>query len=198
MKKMNLAHEGGMTLVETVVAVTVLVFAITGPMVLAYQSIRATRDVRNELTATHLASEAIEIIHNIRANNSTDDTTTSGTNWLNNISCSTGCIVDVTQQSNPNVWNNNALRACTSCDNITSTQSRLYYNPTSGQYIQRNGGMPNGYELSPFRRVVRVVNTAGTPIATVTATVYYRRNNGTEGNVTLVEEIYNWFPQTTP
>ena len=93
----------GITLIETVVAVTILVAAITGPMTLASQSLRASRDARNELMATHLAEEGVEIVHSLRDNNSATDVSATHTSWMNTLytACFNGCGADPTDHSVP-------------------------------------------------------------------------------------------------
>ena len=95
----------GITLIETVVAVGILVAAIAGPMTLASQSLKASRDARNELIATHLAEEGIEVLHSMRDNNSATDNSPQRLGWMNTIliACSGGCVIDPTDHTTP-VW----------------------------------------------------------------------------------------------
>jgi len=67
----------GFTLLETLAAVSVLTFAIVGPLTLAYYSIRSSSVSQNQLTAFYLAQEAIEYIKNLRDNNAL----TGKANW---------------------------------------------------------------------------------------------------------------------
>src|SRR3989338_4478804 len=59
----------GFTLLETIVAVSILVTAIVGPFSLASQSINAQGRAKNNLIAANLAQEGLELFRNYRANN---------------------------------------------------------------------------------------------------------------------------------
>ena len=191
---MNIPHtQKGITLIETAVAVTILVAAITGPMTLASQSLKASRDARNELIATHLAEEGIEIVHNIRDNNSATDVTAQRTAWMNSItaSCSLGCVIDPTDHSTP-VWGPNVLLACPGGD-CTSVKY-LYYNPGTGLYKQNLSAPGAPWGATQFTRVI-TVESVGPALhqARVTAVVTYP-GFGNIHTVTLTDDLYNWFP----
>lgn len=56
----------GFTIIETLVAISLLLLAITGPMVFAQTGLRAAFQSRDQITAFHLAHDAIEFIKNRR------------------------------------------------------------------------------------------------------------------------------------
>lgn len=62
-------HERGMTLVETLVAVTILSVAIVAPMLLTMQSLAAAYHARDQVIASNLAQEAIEAVRSVRDGN---------------------------------------------------------------------------------------------------------------------------------
>lgn len=62
-------NNSGFTLIETLVAVLVLVLGLLGPLALAAQSISAGRLSRNRLIAANLAQEGIELVRNLRDEN---------------------------------------------------------------------------------------------------------------------------------
>lgn len=83
----------GFTLLETLVAISVLIMATVGPMTLASQSIRNASLLRNQTIAYFLAEEAAEYIHNRVDTNSF----TPGTDWLFGLDACLGggsCRVD--------------------------------------------------------------------------------------------------------
>jgi prepilin-type N-terminal cleavage/methylation domain-containing protein len=56
----------GFTLIETLVAVTILTFAVVGPMVTASRAIVAVESARDHLTASYLAQEGVEYVRAAR------------------------------------------------------------------------------------------------------------------------------------
>jgi len=74
------ARSRGFTLLETLVAFTVIVGGILGPFTLASRSIGAAIFARNELIAANLAAEGIELVHGFRTSN-----VLSGAVWDNNL-----------------------------------------------------------------------------------------------------------------
>jgi prepilin-type N-terminal cleavage/methylation domain-containing protein len=59
----------GFTLVETLVAISILSLAITGPLVIAQKGIGSAVYARDEITAFYLAQEAVEYARNVRDTN---------------------------------------------------------------------------------------------------------------------------------
>ncbi len=59
----------GFTLVETLVAIAVLMIAIAGPLVVASKGLTAALISRDQMTASLLAQETMEMIKNTRDNN---------------------------------------------------------------------------------------------------------------------------------
>lgn len=69
--------QGGQSLLEMLVALLILVTALTATIVLIVTSINASRDSRNKLIASNLAREGIEMVRNIRDSNWVDPSTTT-------------------------------------------------------------------------------------------------------------------------
>jgi Tfp pilus assembly protein PilV len=200
---MNMRTHSGITLVELVVAVGVLTFAIAGPMTLASSSLRATRDAENELIATHLAQEGIEIIHSVRDNNSAKDDDPSALDhkgWTKKVvdivsACggTYGCVVDVTGR-NPSRWQTSVFSKCLNDANCLD-QNRIYTHRTTGFYRQSGSTLPTPHWTpSPFRRTVRVVVVDPKRELRVISTVSYTSISGTTRNVEVSTVLYNWFP----
>lgn len=191
----NSPYIQGFTLIETMVAISILITAITGPMVLAASSIRATRDARNELIATHLAEEGVEVLHNIRDNNVTNYPVGS---WMRDIlpNCSgNGCVVDVTAQDPVYVWSAAAVIPCTAgCTN----ESQVFYNPNTGLYRQFSSPLGVPWVKTPFRRIISVVGvddpTNPQQQVRILGTVTYLGFGGVLKTLTIDDDLYNWFP----
>ncbi len=79
----------GFTLIETMIAVTILTFAVAGPLYTASRAILAATISRDQLTASYLAQEGIEYVRALRDNEYLSAhaqpgiTDVSGTAWNN-------------------------------------------------------------------------------------------------------------------
>lgn len=87
--RIKAAHIGrtdkrGFTLVEAMVAISILSLAITGPMLIAQKGIGSAIYARDQITAFYLAQEAVEYIRNVR-----DTNRIAGSSWLNGL---TACV----------------------------------------------------------------------------------------------------------
>lgn len=56
------------TLVETLVAITILMIAVAGPLTIANKALRSALYARNQVVANYLAQDAMEMVKNIRDN----------------------------------------------------------------------------------------------------------------------------------
>ena len=59
----------GFTIVETLVAIAVLMIAIAGPLVIANNGLVAAQNAKNQMTASFLAQESMMVIKNIKDSN---------------------------------------------------------------------------------------------------------------------------------
>ena len=105
------SENGGFTLIETLVAVTILSAAIAGPMALSIKNIGTASVSKDQLVAFYLGQEAIEYVRNVR-----DTNILSENGWLDGLgdclpSSPNGCYIDVI---------NNAITACEvdGCSNL--------------------------------------------------------------------------------
>ena len=105
--------EKGFTLVETLVAIAILMLAILGPLDIASSGLRDSLFAKDQVTAYYLAQEGIEYVRYIRDYNYITYGSTG--NWLNgldggngspNCITSTGCIVDPVSFVNSSSDNN--------------------------------------------------------------------------------------------
>ena len=80
----------GFTILETLIAISIILLAITGPVDIIAQALKASYFSRDEITAFYLAQEVIEYTRNQRDNNALDPTTVS-IDWLKNVG-GLGCI----------------------------------------------------------------------------------------------------------
>lgn len=90
----------GFTLIETLVAVSIITLSISGPLFTANRAIVAAENARNQLTASYLAQEGIEYVRLMRDNEylvayQTNPVTASSVAWTNFISG--GSVASITQ-----------------------------------------------------------------------------------------------------
>jgi Tfp pilus assembly protein PilV len=78
---------GGFTIIETLVAITVLMIAVAGPLVVASKGLNSALYARDQVTASFLGQESMEVIKNQRDNNKEGDK-----NWLDQILLPSNCI----------------------------------------------------------------------------------------------------------
>jgi Tfp pilus assembly protein PilV len=68
MYKINFKNKKGFTIIETLVAVTILMISIVGPLTIAQKSLMASIYARDQVTASFLAQDMIEKIKNDKSN----------------------------------------------------------------------------------------------------------------------------------
>lgn len=166
----------GFTLVETLVAITVVVTAMVGPLYAVQQSLNASRTAREQLIASSLAQEGVEYVRGIRDNNYLYlfMYPGSGRSWLfgvdgtgGSVNCITAtCAVDPTQLT------------------VSRTILPLYLDPT-GLYNQASSGTP-----TPYTRTVQLSAVSATEML-VTVTVTWT-SKGQQRNVVVREYLHNW------
>lgn len=176
------APERGFTLVETLVAIAILMITIAIPFYSLQQAITASQVARDQVIASSLAQEGAEYIYFIRNNNylyfKQNNVYSGASGWLSSLdSCLTttspgiGCTVDPAQSS---------IAACPSagCSPLYLNSSNLYTQSATGATLTR------------FTRTVRVESLSATSArVTVTVTWISVRRAYT---VTVTETLYNW------
>lgn len=87
----------GFSLIETLVAITILVFGIIGPLTLAQINLRSFPQIRDRMIAEYLAAEGINAVRNKRDTALIQDPN-SGLPNFNASGCASanGCFVDAT------------------------------------------------------------------------------------------------------
>ena len=97
----------GFTLIETIVAITILMISIVGPLALASKGIVYAEYVRDEITAFNLAQEAMESIRNIRDENISNRLPGG---WLLDIDKCLSTAVPPVSLCRLDIWKSNSLR----------------------------------------------------------------------------------------
>lgn len=164
-------HTKGFTLVETLVAITILLIAIVGPLYAVHRSLVASYTARDSLTAIALAQEGLEYVRRVRDTNYLSNQ--SG--WLNGLGAcegAQGCMID------PNATSNQ-VRAYSASNAVLRLDGSYRYTLESTGTITRF-----------TRRVTITVQPSGNE-ANVSTTVSWSTFR-IPYSVTVTERLYNW------
>lgn len=184
-QKLQKNNNGGFTLIETIVAIFILVLAVTGPMSAAQNSLKASFLARDQVVAFYLAQDVIEYLKNYKDENMIDNLDRNTRVIIpNNIlsKCdSKPCNVD-TLNNNPAEPDN--IKTCTAygCD-------PLFFNSTNKTYSAKSGGT-----ASKFTRETLIEEIVLNEEYSVTVTVKWKPNFFTPREIVVQENLYNWLP----
>ncbi|MEK7179019.1 MAG: hypothetical protein AAB727_02060 [Patescibacteria group bacterium] len=156
----------GFTLLESLVAITVVLLAVVGPLTIVSKNLSFARFARDQITAFYLAQEAVEFVRNTRDNN-----ILSSQSWLNGLSaCVSGiCMIDVPAD---------AVTSCGgSCDPLKISAAGLYGYTTGNRTI--------------FTREVAISEISGNREATLDVTIRWEQGLLTR-DFSIREHILNW------
>ncbi len=181
----------GFTLIETMVAITILTLAIAGPLFTASRAIVAAQISRDQLTASYLAQEGIEYVRAMRDNaylsayqaGGANVSTTAWDTFLNasiNQCRATTCTLDPSR--NMGSGSGMSLSPCSgsSCVSLYVTQLS---NGTYG-YTQQGG------TATPFTRTVQAIDVSSSD-ERIVSTVSWSFH-GTLYSVTISDHLTPW------
>lgn len=156
--------KGGFTLIETMVALTIVLVAVVGPISLIANSLRNIYFARDKMVAVNLAQEGIEVVRQKR-----DSNLLAGAIWDEGIIIG-GYIIDVGA--------NQPIIPCSPCD------QKVYLDSTTGLYRQGSGFNT----ATQFSRVVAISGSGDE--RKVTSTVTWNTGNDA-GTITAIEFLFN-------
>ncbi|MBI2056017.1 MAG: type II secretion system protein [Candidatus Sungbacteria bacterium] len=197
----------GFTLLETVVALAVILGALVGPVSLIIRGINNFSFAKNKLIAINLAQEGIELVRVIRENNQICIEKNTGTlqTWQTDYNGITGSTLLGTQRTIDAIAVTQYL--CGSgvlISNPTLTvpsagcANKLRFDPATGRYGYVSG-QPTLFSRClnisrPFSAESGPPGSAAIPTADimdVTATISWNER-GINRTLTLTERLYNW------
>jgi prepilin-type N-terminal cleavage/methylation domain-containing protein len=171
--------DNGFTLIESLVAISILLLAITGPLTLVTSSFFASFVARDQLVASYLVQDAIEYVRAVRDGNFLEniDTGTPVADWLDGhpVIDLTDCIADTCSVDT----------AAEEIDICVGDQCIVLYDSNTGVYGHNTG------EDSIFTRTVQLTEVVPDEEYILEAVVSW--NTGTSvKSVTAEEHIFNW------
>ncbi len=162
----------GFTLIETFVAITILVTAIAGPLTLASKGLQSATLARDQLIASFLAQEGIEFVREHRDNNAL--AASRPADWLEGLSA---CVDPSTCTVDPAP---DTVAACNgACPALRLDTSSGFYN-----YNGSNGA-------TQFTRTIKIIRNANGREAKVYSTVNWRTGMY-ERDLVLEADLLNW------
>lgn len=167
--KNQVSQSAGFSLVETLVAITILLIVIVGAMSISAKAAKSTSFSNEQVVAFFLAQEGVEIIQKTRdeflLQNFATNPQTGWTNFLNSYaSCyaANGCGVELYTNTT------GGLKTPVSC---TGTNCALYYKSSGGR--SRYTHTAAGATPTVYTRVIKLVPTGNREVK-VTSTVTWR------------------------
>lgn len=203
MSMKSIAFNRGFTLIETLVAVSILALSISGPLFTANRAIVAAENARNQLTASHLAQEGIEYVRWMRDNEylaayKTDPSTATTASWAGLLTggsaasitpCRTSrCMLDPAQVMGSGTGSMYSLQPCGDATHPACTPLYLSNNIYTEQAVGT---------ITPFTRTVQVLDipgTEGTPLypdKKVISTVSWSYHS-TPYTITITDHLTPW------
>ncbi len=182
-KKNKSKIKQGFTLIETLVAITVLTIAVAAPLTLSSQSLSVAYTARDQVVAFHLAQEAIETVRAQRDHNLLNTLkNNSNSDWLD------GLIVE-SPGGNPKPFIVDSITGkFTACTNRESSCPYLKFDKSTGFYGYKNGSK------SKFKRFVHITEIANTNSdeVRVKVVVSWKSGSFSARQVVIEENLFNW------
>lgn len=147
----GLEEKKGFTIVESLVAISILMIAVLGPLVVVSQAFKVSFFARDQMNSFYLAQEAIEYVRNTRDRNSLVETDPN--NWLNGIAVDgfgvpIAVVVNDIGASAPvkyQLVRSSGAYKLLRCPGTPSVCPKVRYTAASGLYGAETGGVFSVY-----------------------------------------------------
>jgi hypothetical protein len=170
-------RRSGQTIVESMVAISLLIIGFLGMIILINRSIGINRVVTDNYTATYLAAEGIEVTKNL-----IDGNFVQGSPWFSGFSsCTSGCDWEVQYDT---TWDPGHQP-------VAYGARPLYYNPANGLYAYDAFGQQTSFT----RRVHVTLEGAGNNEISVHSIVMWHPRGGGTAQIDLEDHFFNWYGQ---
>lgn len=187
----------GFTIIEALVAISILTIAVTGPLSLASKGLSYSSYAKDEITAFYLANEAIDTIRNIRDTNNNSGAA-GADNWLKLDSSGTTLVGGSGKDFYFDVWKNPPdLKSATHGDGAvlkTCESNELTRFGHVFSWTGLGGECDNITEESIFSRTVKITplpDSASPNEIRVTVTVSWETRTGIQRSVVISENLFN-------
>lgn len=188
-------RDRGFSIVETLIAISILVLAVTGPMAFAQQSLRAAAYARDQVAAFFLAQDAVEFVKHVRDENSL---TGSRSEWLAGLAAcreGDGCMLSSAEVNIGSDVDDSAFAVpCSDSGSEPPEDCRLYIDGESLLYVQ-----PTGDPDATPSKFIRVVNiepvdgmTEDDEVRIVVRVYWQTHPLLPERSIEVHENIMNW------
>jgi len=173
----------GFTLIETLVAITILTISVVAPMTLVTRSLSTAYYSRDQITAFHLAQEAIETVRHVRDHNIL--LTARGTPTKNIF-----VGIPLNASSTVDTITNTIAQCSGACPPLRTDSTRTFYG--------HNSSWPNITLFTRTMRAATVRSDAGVPQEIrITVTVSWRTGSLQTRTITISENLYRWVRDNT-
>ena len=177
----------GFTLIETLVAILLITIAIVAPMGLTVQSLSSAEYARDEITASNLAQEGIEVVRSIRDSNILNSAEGGSANLFD------GIIIDGSNfKVDGTITSTNPTLILSSCNGSCPPLQ------TNGQLYSYNSNDDGGYVASTFTRTMTATKVRTDSVSgsveeiRVTSQVSWKTAAFKTRSVSVSEDLYNW------
>ncbi len=186
----------GFTLIETMIAIAILVLAILGPLTIAANALHSAYFASDQVTAFYLAQEGIEYMRFLRDNDFIADQSSPGSvvwdQGLEKCDSKRGGYTFCGMDAN-NVFSSKTT-VLINCDNLAAC--RLVQDSTGAFHQLDSGGSlpPSGFTQTNFYRTITVSQVPGTSNEDkITAHVSWTTGNlSSPTNFEISENVFNW------
>lgn len=168
------------TIIETLVAIMILMIAISGPLTNAFQGLNAASAARDQMTASNLAQEGIEAIRNIVDSNIRSGRAADQGFLLNVNTCGSKARCRI------NTFPSISVASQADTDNADNPVFRLYKNVGTNHFVYTSGA-----NRTPFYRSAYVQNVQADS-ADVVVEVWWKSGPYSVENMTTAKlTVYN-------
>lgn len=163
----------GFTLIETFVAISVLLLALVGPLTIATRGLTSAAFARDQIAAYYLSQEAIELIRNKRDNNFLNSFF-----WTTGLSAcftASGCFAD-----SANIDPIFAQCSSSGCPVLRRSTTKGFYTYVPGSETA----------FSPFTRTIKMEQISDNEVS-VSVVISWRTGVLTK-TFTIEDSLFNW------